>query len=130
MSLLVVIKGPVAIAGSIPLLSKNNGTNVPMKPATTITAISDMEIANEVGKSPFQIQVKISSKQDRINPFNNANNISFINLLLMLPLMSSLARPCTIIALDCTPTLPAIAAINGVNRKVRYTHETFLQNRP
>ncbi len=80
MSLLVVIKGPVAIAGSIPRLSKNKGTNVPMKPATTITAISDMEIANEVGKSPFQIQVKISSKQDRINPFNNANSISFINL--------------------------------------------------
>ena len=29
-SLLVVIKGPVAIAGSIPLLSKKRGINVPL----------------------------------------------------------------------------------------------------
>ena len=31
-----------------------------------------------------------------------------------LPFTLSLAKPCTIIALDCTPTFPAMAAINGV----------------
>ena len=51
-SLLVVIKGPVAIAGSIPRLSKNNGINVPIIPAIIITAKSDIEIAEEVLKSP------------------------------------------------------------------------------
>ena len=48
MSLLVVMKGPVAIAGSIPLLWRNNGVKVPIKPATTITAIKDAEIARAV----------------------------------------------------------------------------------
>ena len=50
-SLLVVINGPVARAGSIPLLCKNNGTNVPMRPATMITAKSETEIAAEVSTS-------------------------------------------------------------------------------
>ena len=44
-SLLVVINGPVAIAGSIPLLSKNKGTKVPIKPAMIITATSEADIA-------------------------------------------------------------------------------------
>ena len=44
------MNGPVAIAGSIPRLSKNNGTKVPIKPATMITAINEMEIANAVLK--------------------------------------------------------------------------------
>ena len=37
MSLLVVIKGPVAMAGSMPCLSKIIGTNVPIRAATIIT---------------------------------------------------------------------------------------------
>jgi hypothetical protein len=40
MSLLVVIKGPVARAGSIPNLSNNKGINVPIKEAIIITEIS------------------------------------------------------------------------------------------
>ena len=44
-SLLVVIKGPVAIAGSIPLLSKKRGINVPIIPATIITITREIEIA-------------------------------------------------------------------------------------
>jgi hypothetical protein len=47
-SLLVVINGPVAIAGSIPLLFKNNGTKVPIKPATIITATRETEMAKAV----------------------------------------------------------------------------------
>ena len=45
MSLLVVIKGPVASAGSIPLLSKTMGTKVPMSAAIIITDINEIEIA-------------------------------------------------------------------------------------
>jgi len=47
-SLLVVINGPVAMAGSIPRLFKNKGTKVPMSPATMITATNDIEMANAV----------------------------------------------------------------------------------
>lgn len=45
MSFDVVIKGPVAIAGSIPLLFKNRGTKVPIKPATIITTTKETEMA-------------------------------------------------------------------------------------
>ena len=45
MSLAVVIKGPVAIAASIPLLFKNNGINVPIIPATIITTTRDTDKA-------------------------------------------------------------------------------------
>lgn len=42
MSLLVVINGPVAKAGSIPNLSNNNGMNVPINEAIIITETSAM----------------------------------------------------------------------------------------
>ena len=41
-SLLVVIKGPVASAGSIPLLSKIMGINVPTNEAIIITTIKEI----------------------------------------------------------------------------------------
>ena len=53
-SLLVVINGPVAMAGSIPRLSKKSGINVPTRPATIITAMSDTEMAND--NSNFSVQ--------------------------------------------------------------------------
>ena len=53
MSLLVVMKGPVAMAGSMPLLSKNNGIKVPIRPATMITTINEIDMAKAVKKSPL-----------------------------------------------------------------------------
>ena len=44
MSLLVVINGPVASAGSIPILSNNRGTNVPINDAIMITEINAVVI--------------------------------------------------------------------------------------
>ena len=41
-SLLVVINGPVAMAGSMPLLSRIIGTKVPTKAATIITHIIEI----------------------------------------------------------------------------------------
>ena len=40
----VVIKGPVAMAGSIPNFSRIIGTEVPIKAATIITKIMETEI--------------------------------------------------------------------------------------
>lgn len=42
------MKGPVAMAGSTPLLFKNKGTKVPTRPATTITTTKDTEMAKAV----------------------------------------------------------------------------------
>ena len=42
MSLLVVMKGPVATAGSIPFLSRISGTKVPISEAMMITMIREM----------------------------------------------------------------------------------------
>ena len=43
-SLLVVINGPVATAGSIPFLSRIKGTKVPIREAIIITIIREIEI--------------------------------------------------------------------------------------
>ena len=43
-SLLVVIKGPVATAGSMPYLSRIKGTKVPMREAIIMTITSDVEM--------------------------------------------------------------------------------------
>ena len=51
----VVIKGPVAIAGSIPNFSRIIGTEVPIKAATTITNIMETEI------SPIQLVLALPS---------------------------------------------------------------------
>ena len=81
------------MAGSIPRLSKNKGTNVPISPAIIITATSDTEMANALVTSPLYNQTKRNRKTARMIPLSVANNISLINLLLTLPLRSSLARP-------------------------------------
>ena len=49
-----MIKGPVAIAGSIPLLFKNKGIKVPIIPATITTATKATERASAIFVSPFQ----------------------------------------------------------------------------
>ena len=43
-SLLVVMKGPVATAGSMPFLSRIRGTKVPIREAIMMTMISEMEM--------------------------------------------------------------------------------------
>lgn len=53
-SLLVVINGPVASAGSIPNLSNNNGTNVPIKDAIIITEIKAIVTITPIIISTFK----------------------------------------------------------------------------
>ena len=92
-SLLVVIKGPVAIAGSIPLLSKKRGINVPIIPATIITITSEIEIARATKYSSPENMINKNKITDKINPLRIDKKVSLISLLFTLPLMSSLARP-------------------------------------
>ena len=115
-SLLVVINGPVAIAGSIPLFSKIIGIEVPINAATTITHSIDKEIVilNSIGK--FVANPKTIVSNERISPLIKLNPNSFKSRLIKLPFTTLLASPCTIIAEDCTPTFPAIAAISGVKK--------------
>ena len=47
-SLLVVINGPVASAGSMPYLSSNNGTKVPINEAIIITEIKEIVTVNPI----------------------------------------------------------------------------------
>ncbi len=100
----------------MPRLSRNKGIKVPIIPATMITAIKDMEMARAVGRFPFQAQVNTSRITASIIPLRVANSISLTSRLLTLPFKSSFANPWTMIALDCTPTLPAMAAISGVKK--------------
>ena len=126
----VVINGPVAMAGSIPLLCKNKGINVPTIPATMITATSETETAKAVWKSCCQNHMKPNKNTANIMPFSVAISISLIKRLLMLPLMSSLANPWTMMALDWTPTFPAMAAISGVNNRIRGKSSIMVSNVP
>ena len=88
-----MINGPVAIAGSIPLLFRNKGTKVPIKPATMITATREAEIAKAVFILPSHNHIKPNKNIAKTTPFKAANNISFINRLLILPFTSSFAKP-------------------------------------
>jgi len=76
------MNGPVASAGSIPNLSNNNGTNVPMSDAIIITEIKAMvtiiPIINSTSKRKWLPKNKMVA---RINPFSKLNETSFINRL-------------------------------------------------
>ena len=94
MSLLVVIKGPVANAGSTPLLSKMIGTKVPIMEAIMITETSDMATVSPtlISKPKKYIPADINSAAST-NPFNKLNETSLINLFHQEPLKLSLAKP-------------------------------------
>ena len=83
-------------------------------PATIITITNEIEIARATKYSSPEIVINKNKITDKITPLRIDKKVSLIYLLFTLPLMSSLASPCTIIALDWTPTFPAIAAIKGV----------------
>ena len=101
MSLLVVIKGPVAKAGSMPNLFSNNGTNVPIKDAIIITEIK--ETVTVIPNSIFTLSKKwlpANKITAKITPFKRLSEISLIKRFQSDPLMVLFAKPCTIIAED------------------------------
>ena len=69
----MVINGPVAIAGSIPLLSKKSGIKVPIIPATIITITNEIEIAKATRySSGFHVIINKNKMIAKITPFNMA----------------------------------------------------------
>ena len=86
-----MIKGPVAIAGSIPFLSRSIGIDVPIKAATTITQSieSEMVILSSIGRlvaNPNKIV-----KNPKMKPFTKLRPSSFKSLLTRLPFTTSFA---------------------------------------
>ena len=78
-SFTVVIKGPVASAGSILYLSSTKGTKVPKSAAKIITAIRDILTVKdiELGYPISEVMIMISPEQ--IIPFNKATPNSFMS---------------------------------------------------
>ena len=94
MSLLVVINGPVAKAGSTPLLSKIMGTKVPMIDAIIITEINDMATVNPMAilKPKKSIPADIN-KEAKTNPLIKLCTTSFKSRFHKEPFKLSLAKP-------------------------------------
>ena len=131
MSLVVVIKGPVAMAGSILNFSNVIGTNVPNIEANITTANSDMLTATVISAS-----VPISILNANVN---NAIILALINdtptsFRICVPTLrrsnDPFANPCTMIADDCTPTFPAVPAIKGIKRAMAGTAASPASNPP
>ena len=143
MSFAVVMKGPVASAGSMFRLSRARGTKVPNSAAKTIThkRLMPTVMLRLVPKPSNSVVKKIMA--EHIIPLNSPTLSSFVNCPRMFVVFKlDAASPCTTIAEDWTPTLPPIAAINGIKRAragllsmsnapitVSYTHLTLPTNR-
>ena len=102
------------MAGSIPCLSRIIGTKVPTNAAIIITPIIDPAIVRLIDKSWLTIWPKIIKITERAKPLIRLSPTYIKSLFSNEPFTKSFAKPWTIIAEDCTPTLPAIAAIKGV----------------
>ena len=119
MSLTVVMKGPVARAGSILYRSSISGTNVPNSAAKTMTQSRAMltVMLKAVPNPRTMLDPRIRMPQ--MMPLMSPTPSSLERRLRMLPAAILLAaRPCTTMAADCTPTFPPIAAINGMNKAI------------
>ena len=93
------------------------GTNVPIREAVMITEIR--EIATVKPKSKSKLSKKTPPKTNnpaKTNPLKRLNSTSFSKRFNKDPRNEPLAKPCNTIAEDCTPTFPAIAAINGTKK--------------
>ena len=91
--------------------------NVPINEAIIITEINAVVTITPIITSTFNRKwLPKNNMEAKIIPFNKLKETSLINLLNKVPLKESFAKPCTIIADDCTQTFPAIAAISEVKK--------------
>ena len=115
-SLHVVINGPVATAGSIPFLCRIKGTKVPTSDAMMITMTKEILIVVQTLMGYLRSKPKENTMAARKIPFTKARLISLNIRFSNEPRKLSFASPCTMIAEDCTPTFPAMAAMSGVKK--------------
>ena len=120
MSLVKVINGPVARAGSTFNLLSNRGNAVPNMDANMITINKDMVtvigIASDV---KLKQSDRIKMIEEQMQAFMTAHEISFEILCNIFFDVSVLeASPFTTIAEDWMPTLPPMAVITGINMAV------------
>ena len=88
MSLLVVMNGPVAKAGSMPNLLSNNGIEVPISEAMIITETKATVTINPILVStPNKKWLPKNRIEAKITPFNKLNEISLSKRLKIEPLM-------------------------------------------
>ena len=119
MSLAVVMKGPVAKAGSMLRLSSIKGTNAPKSAAKTITHNKEaLTVVLRVHPNPSTMLVSRMTAE-QINPLTRPTLNSLSRRPTRLPMFTlAEANPCTTMAEDCTPTLPPIAAMSGMKRAI------------
>ena len=118
MSLVMLMNGPVARAGSIFSFSSVNGTNVPNIDAKITTENNDTDTAMVVTRpgSSRKKQLYKNTSREIIEAFISPTPSSLpICLAACFISRLPLARPCTTIADDCMPTLPPVPPISGIN---------------
>lgn len=95
------MKGPVAIAGSIPLFSSIIGMKVPINEAVIITEIKEIAtVSPNIISRPNNNIPPATRIIASINPFNRLSKTSFTRRFHSEPLKLSFAKPCKTIAED------------------------------
>ena len=92
-SLAVVIKGPVAMAGSIPLLFKMMGTKVPISAAMMMTPVMEPAMVRLMLRSCLMMKPKSISIKARAKPLIRLRPISLKRRLTNDPFITLLASP-------------------------------------
>src|SRR5699024_454492 len=115
MSLIVVINGPLATAGSIFILFINIGMIAPINVPTVIAIVRLMETINAKTGSLYNkiiIRNKLSAQQKPVNKPEPDSRKASLNLLCSSISPVDILRTET--AKDCVPELPLIPLIIGI----------------
>lgn len=130
-SFIVVINGPLATAGSMPILFINNGISDPIVVPTVIAVVKLIPTIVANNGWPYSItmienSIRLHTKPE-IKPLADSCNAC-------LTLFSFSISPVEILrtetANDCVPVLPDIPLIIGINAASRATYSSVSSNEP
>ena len=132
-SIAVVTKGPVAIAGSISNLFNTKGTNDPIV-AANIIDIEMLRPTTRPNNGDVSINwniAKIPKRRPYSNPSISPTRISFNKTFMEFSkLTRPVAKPLTIIVDDWVPTFPPIPIITGIKAARAMTFSNKLSKIP